>query len=82
MNSRERVIRALDRQETDRVPVGLSCGGPNSAMDALLSHFGVENGDELRRAMNIDIRGVSHWIGHWSGYRLWRNRIYEVRFRR
>ena len=64
MNSRERVIRALDRQETDRVPVGLSCGGPNSAMDALLSHFGVENGDELRRAMNIDIRGVSaRYIG-------------------
>ena len=64
MNSRERVIKALERQKTDRVPVDLSCGGPNSAIDALLSHFGVETGDELRQAMNIDIRGVTpRYIG-------------------
>ena len=56
MNSRERVIGALERQKIDRVPVHLSCGGPNSAIDMLLSHFEVEDEDELRREMNIDIR--------------------------
>ena len=58
MNSRERVVRALERQKIDRVPVDLTCGGPNSAMDALLAHFGVDTGEELRQALNIDVRGV------------------------
>jgi uroporphyrinogen decarboxylase len=64
VNSRERVLRALERQAIDRVPLDLTCGGPNSAMDALISHFGVENSDELRQALSIDLRGVSpRYIG-------------------
>jgi len=59
MNSRERVIGALERQKIDRVPLRLSCGGPNSAIDKLLSHFDVEDEDELRRKMSIDIRRVN-----------------------
>ena len=59
MNSRDRVVGALERRKIDRVPLHLSCGGPNSAIDALLSHFEVENDDDLRRAMNIDIRRVT-----------------------
>ena len=35
MNSRQRVIGALERTPIDRVPVHLACGGPNSAIDAL-----------------------------------------------
>jgi len=36
----------------------LACGGPNSAMDNLLSHYGVEDREQLLQAMNIDIRGL------------------------
>ena len=64
MNSRERVIRALNRQKTDHVPVDLTCSGSNSAFDALLSHYGVEDRDKLLEAMNIDFRDVSaRYIG-------------------
>ena len=59
MNSRERVMGALERQKIDRIPVNLSCGGPNSAIDMLLSHFKVEHDEELRCEFNIDIRRVS-----------------------
>ena len=58
MSSRVRVIRALNKQETDRIPVDLACGGLNSAMDNLLSHYGVEDREQLLQVMNIDIRGL------------------------
>ena len=58
MSSRVRVIRALNKQETDRVPVDLAYGGPNSALDKLLPHYGVEDREQLLQAMNIDIRGL------------------------
>jgi len=58
LNSSVRVIRALNKQETDRIPVDLACGEPNSAMDKLLSHYGVEDMEQLLQAMNIDIRGL------------------------
>ena len=41
MNSRERVLDALKHKSTDRVPLAMSCHGPNSAIDALTAHFGV-----------------------------------------
>ncbi|MAG13542.1 MAG: hypothetical protein CMN78_02980 [Spirochaetales bacterium] len=59
MTSRERVARALERREADRVPVALSCKGPNSALDALLSHFGAQDRCELQEKMGIDLRRVS-----------------------
>jgi uroporphyrinogen decarboxylase len=59
MNSRERVIGALERKKIDRVPTYLACRGPISAIDKLLSHFDVDNEEEVRRKLNIDIRGVA-----------------------
>jgi len=58
MTSRERVTASLERREVDRVPMDLTCGGPNSAMDALLAHFGVTSDTELREMLDIDIRYV------------------------
>ena len=58
MTSKERVIRAIERQEIDRIPLDLGCGGPNSAINKLYSHYGTEDGEELRKIMNIDIRHV------------------------
>jgi hypothetical protein len=59
MNSRERVAGALERRKIDRIPLHLSCGGPNSALEALKAHYGAEDDDGLRDAMGIDIRRVS-----------------------
>lgn len=58
MTSRERVTKALQREEIDRIPLDLGCGGPNSAIDKLYSHFGTADGEKLRKVMNIDIRHV------------------------
>ena len=58
MNSRERVLRTLERKSIDRVPRALGCGGPNSAYDKLVAHFGVESGEELLQALDIDIRSA------------------------
>jgi uroporphyrinogen decarboxylase len=59
MNSRQRVIGALERREIDRVPVHLSCGGPNSAVDTLLAHFRAKDRNDLLLTMEIDTRSVS-----------------------
>jgi uroporphyrinogen decarboxylase len=58
MNSRQRVIGALERTEIDRVPVQLACGGPNSALDALLAHYQAVDRLDLLDKMQIDIRSV------------------------
>ncbi len=58
MNSRERVVGALERQKIDRIPVNLSCKGPNSAINKLLSHYKVDDEGELLLKMNIDIRRI------------------------
>jgi uroporphyrinogen decarboxylase len=58
MNSKERVIAALERRTLDRVPLDLVCGGPNSAHEDLCRYFKVSNDDQLRSKLNIDIRGV------------------------
>ncbi len=59
MNSRQRVIGALERRKIDRVPVHLSCGGPNSAIDALLTHYQAKDRMDLLLKMQIDTRSVS-----------------------
>ena len=58
MTSKERVKRSLERKDFDRVPLAFSCGGPNSALDALLSHFQTEDVDDLRAKLGIDVRSV------------------------
>ena len=44
MTSRERVLAALDHQETDRIPIAMVCGGINppamQALDAFLKGTG------------------------------------------
>lgn len=59
MTARERVLGALKRKKIDRIPLSLECGGPNSAHDALLKHFGLEDHEALLQAMDIDFR----WVG-------------------
>ena len=59
MTSKERVLLSLERKETDRVPLALSCGGPNSAINTLLEHYRAENSDELMSTMGIDLRSVA-----------------------
>ena len=59
MNSRARVLGALERRQIDRVPVNLACGGPNSAVDKLLVHFQAKDREDLLVKMQIDIRTVS-----------------------
>jgi uroporphyrinogen decarboxylase len=58
MNSSERVMGALERRPIDRVPVDLTCGGPNSAINALLSHYRTDDVSDLRVKMDIDMRHV------------------------
>jgi uroporphyrinogen decarboxylase len=58
VTSRERVTRAMQRLEIYRVPLDLGCGGVNSAIDELYSHFDTRAREEVWKAMDIDIRHV------------------------
>ena len=58
MTSKERVRAALARQIPDRVPVNYFA---NPGIDRRLKqHFGLapDDGEGLRRALNVDFRGV------------------------
>ncbi len=58
MNSRERVLYALNHVSPDRAPMDYLA---NPAIDlALKQYFNLEpdDNDQLRDALNIDIRGV------------------------
>lgn len=59
MNSKERVLTALARQEPDRVPIGYSA---NAGIDQRLKkHFGLkpDDNDGLRCVLGVDFR----WVG-------------------
>ena len=58
MSSKERVLTAFARQESDRVPVNYLC---NPGVDLRLkNHFKLEAGDDegLKKALNVDFRCV------------------------
>jgi uroporphyrinogen decarboxylase len=56
MTSRERVRRTFAFEKTDRVPIGLDTNrGINQRLGAAL---GAKNGEELRQAVGVDVRGV------------------------
>ncbi len=64
MNSRERVLTVLNKGVPDRVPVNYAS---NADIDRRLkAHFGLkaDDGEGLRRALGVDIRGIwPHFIG-------------------
>jgi len=85
MTSKERVCAVLRCQQPDRVPVNYKA---NPGIDARLkAHFGLaaDDGEGLRRALGVDIRGVSapytgpklhpdvpgRMVDHWGVRRRW-----------
>jgi uroporphyrinogen decarboxylase len=56
MNSRERVLAAIDRVEPDRVPLDLWALPP--VTENLRAHLVLEQDDETWRALGIDLRSV------------------------
>ncbi len=63
MTSKERVLRACRRQETDRTPLDFS-GWP-SVVDRLVAELGLKDREELLQHLQIDIRPVG--IGGYTG---------------
>ena len=57
MTSKERVLRAVERQETDRVPVDVELTFDMN--DLLLSHFGLSDPEEIFRMFGRDFRRVN-----------------------
>jgi uroporphyrinogen decarboxylase len=56
MNSRERVLLAINHQEPDRVPLDWS--GEPEVSTALQAHFGLRSHEELLRHLHVDLRHV------------------------
>ena len=56
LTSKERVLRALRREETDRVPVDVELTG--EMRDILLHHYGFTNDEEIFRMFGRDFRRV------------------------
>ena len=56
MNSRERVLLAINHHEPDRVPLDYS--GEPEVSTALQAHFGLHSHEELLRALQVDLRHV------------------------
>ena len=56
LSSRERVLRAVRREETDRLPVDLWVTG--SSERRLMVHLGCATGEDLRQRLGIDLRTV------------------------
>ncbi|RLE96465.1 MAG: hypothetical protein DRJ96_06500 [Thermoprotei archaeon] len=56
MNSRERCIRAIEREEVDMVPLNIWIEAPEP-LNSLMAHLGVEEYDRLLEALGVDYRG-------------------------
>ncbi len=56
MNSKERVLAAINHVQADRVPVDLWAASP--ATDNLRAHLGVDDDEGVWRSLNIDLRSV------------------------
>jgi len=62
MTPRERVLLALDHQDTDRVPVDFLATG--EAWDRLASHLGIEDHELILQRLGVDLRHPRHaYIG-------------------
>ena len=63
MNSRERVLAALDHQETDRVPIAMVCGGINPpAMKALDEFLQRTRGIDAESYINSFLDVAEFWV--------------------
>lgn len=58
MTPRERVLRAIDHQETDRIPIGFNWG-TIELINKLKTHYKVSDKEGLLNAMDVDIRRLS-----------------------
>lgn len=56
MTSKERVRKAVNHQQPDKVPANFECVG--HVMDKLLKHYGFSDPEQLYCKFDIDIRGV------------------------
>ena len=56
MNSKERVLAAARREQTDRPPTGLRC--TPEAWKALREHLGVATNDDVLDALDVDLRWI------------------------
>ena len=56
MNSKERVLRAVARQDTDRVPLDFSAD--RSVIDRLQADIGVSSEEDLLCYLNVDLRVI------------------------
>jgi uroporphyrinogen decarboxylase len=56
MNSRMRVLAAIEHKESDRLPITFDA--EKEVIDGLMSHFGVPTREEVWRALNVDTRLV------------------------
>lgn len=63
MKSKERVLRAISRQETDRVPFDFTSAP--SVMIRLQEHLRLASEEDVLRYLNIDLRPV--WSGGYTG---------------
>ncbi len=55
MKPKERILRSINHQEIDRIPIGFNWGSQEE-INALMSYLRVTNNDELLNALNVDIR--------------------------
>jgi hypothetical protein len=60
MNSKQRVLTAVERVEPDRVPVDLWAMSP--VADSLRGHRGVTTDEGVWQALGVDLRSV--WLAH------------------
>jgi len=56
MNSRERVLRAIAHEKTDRMPSGYTAH--QEVTDKLIKHFGVADEHEMLCALHVDTRRI------------------------
>lgn len=63
MNSRERVLAALDHQETDRIPLAMVCGGINPpAMQALDEFLKADRGMDAQSYISSFLDVAELWV--------------------
>ena len=63
MTSRERVLAALDHQETDRIPIAMVCGGINPpAMQALDKFLQADRGIDAESYINSFLDVAEVWV--------------------
>ena len=58
MTPRERVLKGIDHQETDRIPIGFNWA-TSELVNKLKAYYKVSDNEGLQKAMHVDIRRLS-----------------------